>query len=178
MSDAIEVSTVVYIPPEEAYAFLEDFPRYAEYSEYLTGVTQHGDGGPGTEYDLAFEWWKLHYTARSRVTAVDPPDAIHWRIVKDIDAEGHWYVEALPESEVPDDREHASRVRLQIDFRPDSVDSDALNLPRFVSLGWVIDKVKPKIQTEAERVVRRIVTDLEGEERDVDLDIHRTPDAV
>jgi ribosome-associated toxin RatA of RatAB toxin-antitoxin module len=178
VSDAIEVSTVVYIPPEEAYAFLEDFPRYARYSKYLTDVRQHGDGGPGTEYDLVFEWWKLRYTARSRVTAVDPPSAIDWRIIKDLDAEGHWYVDPLPPEEVPAGEECATEVRMRVDFRPESANAEALNLPRFVSLGWVIDKVKPKIQEEAARVVRRIVADLEGTERDVDLDIHRTPDAV
>jgi SH3-like domain-containing protein len=176
--DAIEVSTVVYIPPSEVYAFLEDFPRYARYSKHLTDVRQHGDGGPGTEYDLVFEWWKLTYTARSRVTATDEPRAIDWRIVKDLDAEGHWYVDPLEASEVPEGESCATRVRMQVDFRPETANPEALGLPRFVSLGWVIDKVKPKVQEEAERVVRRIVEDLEGETREIDLEIHRTPDSV
>ena len=29
--DAVEVSTIVYLPPEEIYDFLIDFPRYADY---------------------------------------------------------------------------------------------------------------------------------------------------
>ena len=45
-------------------------------------------------------------------------------------------------------------------------------------MSWVIGKVKPLIQEEAERVVRRIVADIEGEDREVDLEIHSTPDSV
>lgn len=178
VSDAVEVSTVVYISPEEAYEFIVDFPRYARYSKYLSRVTQDGDGHPGTEYDLHFEWWKLSYMARSRVTGHDPPNRLDWQIIKDLDAAGQWHIEPLPESEVPEGRDHAVRVRLDIDFHPQSANTDALELPRFVNLSWVIEKVKPLVQEEAERVVRRIVADLEGERRDVDLRIHKTPDQV
>lgn len=173
--DTIEVSTVVYITPEEAYEFLVDFPGYARYSKYLERVDQHGDGSPGTEYDLHFAWWKLSYTARSRVVDVAPPERLDWQVIKDLDARGRWLVEPV---EPPADREHAVKVRLQIGFFPDSADESAIDLPRFTSLSWVIEKAKPLIQEEAERVVRRIVSDLEGEHREVDLEIHATPDSV
>lgn len=173
--DSVEVSTVVYLPPEEVYGFLIDFPRYANYSKYLRGVDRHGDGSPGTEYDLHFAWWKLTYTARSRVTDVDPPAKVDWEITKDIDAYGYWKVEEITP---PEGREHASRVRLRIEFDANSVDPSGLDLPRLVSLSWVIEKVKPLIEREAERVVERIVADIEGEPRPVDLTIHTTPDSV
>lgn len=166
--DAVEVTTTVYLPAEDVYALLVDFPRYANYSKYLTEVLTHGDGSPGTEYDLRFEWWKLSYTARSRVTDVDPPERIDWAITKDIDATGYWLAEPTAP---PDGEDEATRVTFRVDFDPSSADADAVALPRFVSLGWVIEKVKPKIKNEAERIVRRIVADLEGEERPVDLDI-------
>jgi uncharacterized membrane protein len=161
--DSVEVSTEVYLPPEEVYEFLLDFPRYARYSEHLTGVRQFGDGAPGTEYELDFSWWKLTYTARSRVTDTDSPNRIDWRVIKDIDAVGRWRVERLDDEE--------TRVTLVVEYAPGSADDDALELPRFVSLDWVVEKVKPKVRTEAERVVRRIVADLEGEPRDVTLEI-------
>jgi ribosome-associated toxin RatA of RatAB toxin-antitoxin module len=173
--DSIEASTVVYLPPEEVYEVLIDFPRYPNYSEYLTGVDRHGDGAPGTEYDLHFAWWKLTYTARSRVTSTDPPERIDWEITKDIDAHGHWAVEEI---DPPEGRKHASQVRLRIAFDADSADPTGLDLPRLVSLSWVIDKVKPIIEREAERVVERVVADIEGESRPVDLTIHTTPDSV
>ena len=171
------MSTVVYLPPEDVYEFLVDFPRYANYSKHLTEVRQRGDGGPGSEDDLVFEWWKLRYVARSRVEAVDPPDRIDWRVVKDIDAAGYWAVEEAS-GEAPPDRETASRVTFHVDFHPESVDSNALSLPPFVNLSWVIERVKPKIEAEAERVVRRIVADLEGESREVELEIHSAPDTI
>jgi hypothetical protein len=45
-------------------------------------------------------------------------------------------------------------------------------------MDWVISIAKPKIKSEATRVVRRVVADLEGEERDVELEIHSTPESV
>ena len=175
--DAVEVSTVVYLPPEEIYDFLIDFPRYADYSKYLTDVSRDGDGSPGTEYDLRFEWWKLAYTARSRVTGTTPPTRIDWAITKDVAAKGYWYVESVPE-EAPPERETASRVGLRVTFDADSVNESAIDLPRLVSLGWVVKKVIPLIEDEAERVVSRIVADLEGERREVELTIHDAPDTV
>jgi len=175
--DSVEVSTVVYLPPEEIYEFLLDFPRYAEYSEYLREVRRDGDGSPGTRYYLRFSWWKLSYTAHSEVTDVDPPHRIDWRIRKDIDARGYWEIEPEPES-APDGEDTACRVRLRIQFRPESADAGSLNLPRFVSLDWVIGKVKPKIKQEAGRVVERIVADIEGESREVDLRIETKPSSV
>lgn len=167
----------MYLPPEDVYQFLLDFPRYARYSKYLDRVEQHGDGDPGTEYDLVFSWWKLSYTARSEVTGVSPPTRIDWRIVKDIDAEGYWAVEPDPEG-VPADVETASRVRFHVAFDPGSASDGAIDLPRLVSMDWVIEKVKPLIRKEATKIVERVVEDLEGQDRDVDLEIHTGPDSV
>ncbi|WP_227354768.1 SRPBCC family protein [Haladaptatus salinisoli] len=175
--DRVELSTVVHVPPEEAYEFLIDFPGYANYSKHLKRVTRHGEGGPRTEYDIHLEWWKIGYTVRSEVTELAPPNRIDWRITKDFSAHGHWRVEEVPE-EAPEGKETASRVWLSINFDADSADSGMLDLPMFVSLGWVVNKVKPLVLKEAERVVARIVADLEGETRDVNLVIHEKPDSV
>jgi len=168
--DTIVVSTVVYEDPDEIYDVLIDFPRYAKYSEYLTAVRRlQGDGGVGTRYALDFAWWKLTYTAHSEVVDVDPPEQIDWRVIKDIAANGHWEVdqrETVPD-DAPDDVTVACDVSLRIDFDPDSADSSALNLPSLVSMGWVLKKVIPLIKNEAERVVQRAVTDVEGRRRDV-----------
>lgn len=161
--DSVQVSTAVYLPPRTVYEFLLDFPRYARYSEHLTEVRQFGDGDPGTVYELDFAWWKLSYTARSRVTDASDPERIDWRVIKDIDADGRWHVERLD-----DER---TRVTLAVEYSPESPRPGALGLPRFVSLDWLVEKVKPKVRAEAERVVRRIVADLEGEPREVDVRI-------
>ncbi len=175
--DHLELSTVIYVPPEEAYEFLVDFPGYANYSEHLTKVTHDGDGGPGTVYDIHLKWWKIRYVVRSEVTELDPPNRVDWKILKDINAHGNWRVEEVPD-EAPEGEETASRVWLSIYFDADSADSGMINLPRFVSLGWVVNKVKPIVVSEAEKVLARIVTDLEGEPRDVNLTIHSKPDSV
>lgn len=172
--EEIEVSTVVYLPPEEVYDFLVDFPRYANYSKHLHRVERDGDGSPGTDYRLTLSWWKITYTAHTRVTDVDPPNRIEWTVVRDLDATGYWAIDPAPEEARSED-EPASRVRFSVTFRPESADPTGLDLPRFVPVNRVIQKVKPVVQREAERVVRRIVADLEGEERPVDLKIHDRP---
>lgn len=173
--DSVEVSTVVYLPPAAVYEGVVDFPRYEEYSRYLERVERDGDGGPGTRYALDFAWWRLTYTAHAAVTDADPPNRLDWRVTEDVDAAGHWSVEAAPEV-APVDAETASRVRLRVGFDPDS--AGGVDLPAFVSAGWVVEKVTPLIRDEAERVVERLVADLEGERRPVELTVHATPDAV
>lgn len=169
--DRIEVRTVVYLPAEEVYDFLLDFRGYAGYSEYLRSVRQHGDGGAGTEYELEFAWWKLHYTARSKVTELEPPERIEWRLTKDLDAAGRWLVDPIETESEDAETEPKTEVGFVVEYAPGSAASGIVDLPRFVSLGWVIEKIKPKIRAEAERIVRRIVTDLEGEPREVELRI-------
>jgi uncharacterized membrane protein len=166
--ERVEVTTVVYADRERVYEFLLDFPGYADYSEHLTRVDQHGDGGTDTRYDLRFAWWKLAYTARSEVTDVDPPGRIDWRITKDIDASGHWFVESV---DPPEDEAHATEVRFLVEYDPDSASVGSIDLPRFVSLSWVVEKVKPKIRAEATNIVERVVLDLEGRRRDVELTV-------
>lgn len=166
--DEIEARTVVYASPAELYEFLVDFPGYARYSEYLDRVTQEGDGTVGTRYALRFSWWKLSYTARSEVTAVDPPARIDWRIVKDIDAKGYW---GITPTEPPDGVEEATEVVLHIEYDASSASASAVDLPKLVSMSWVIEKVKPLVRKEATRIVRRVVDDIEGEPREADVEI-------
>jgi len=159
----LSVSTVVRVPPSEAYEFLLDFPGYAAYSKHLTGVDQFGDGGPDTRYRLHFSWWKLTYTVHSEVTAVEPPHRIEWTVTKDLDASGRWRVEP---TETEDGA--GSRVTLDVEYDPSSADN-AVSLPPLVSLDWVVEKAAARVVEEGERVVERIVADLEGERRPVDL---------
>jgi len=177
--DTIVVSTVVYEEPEAIYEVLIDFPRYANYSDYLTGVDiLRGDGSVGTQYALNFAWWKLNYTAHSEVVDVEPPTQIDWRVIKDINANGQWRVdrrESLP-ANAPDDATVACDVSLRIDFDPNSADSDAVSLPRLVSMGWVLKKVIPLIKGEAEQVIQRAVTDVEGRQRDVEFTVQSESD--
>lgn len=179
--DELVVSTVVYLPPEETYDFLVDFPRYATYSEHLSDVVRRsGDGGAGTRYALRFAWWKLTYTVESEVTEVDPPNRIEWRIVENLDASGRWRVEGLDElpEDAPADATTASRVSMEVAYDPGSANENTISLPRFASLGWVVDKIRPAITSEAETVVERVVADLEGEPRSVDLAVERGPGSI
>lgn len=167
----VEVRTVVNLPAAEVYDFLLDFRAYAGYSEHLRSVRRLGDGGTGTEYELEFAWWKLHYTARSEVTELEPPERIEWRLTKDLDAAGRWLVDPIETGREDAETQPKTEVAFIVEYALGSVDDGIVELPRFVSLGWVIKKIKPKIRAEAERIVRRVVADLEGEPREVDLRI-------
>ena len=174
--ETVEVSTLVYLPPEEVYDFLVDFPRYAKYSEYLKTVDRYGDGSPGTKYDITIAWWLLEHTVRSAVTDVDHPEQIDWELVSDIVADGHWRIEPEPDS-VPDDENHATRVWLYVECDLDSVER-SVGLPSFVSMEWLIEKVAPKIEAETRETIERIVVDLEGQRREVELQIHESPEVI
>lgn len=173
----LEVATDVFVEPEPIYDLLLSFTGYADYSEHLEDVTRHGDGSPGTEYDIALSWWRLSHTVRSRVTAVDPPNAIDWRLVSDLDARGSWLIdpvaEPLGDVEPPAAEQPITRVRFVVEYDPASVDADALGLSKLVPVGTVVDKAKPKLRQEATNVVERVVEDLEGEARTVEVEVRR-----
>jgi hypothetical protein len=164
--EELEVGTDVRLPPGEVFAFLLDFPRYANYSEHLASVESFGDGSVGTDYALTFRWWKVSYTVRSRVTEIVEPERIAFDVVRGLTADGEWLVE-------PIDGGEGSHVRFLARYDASTVASDRVSLPSFVSVGWVVDRVMPFITDEAERVVERVVADLEGERRPVDLDVSR-----
>lgn len=162
--NTIEVSTPVYRSPEVVFAFLEDFTGYAKYSDHLRGVGVDGDGGEGTRYRLRFGWWKLTYDAYTRVTNVDEPHLLEWEVIKDIDAHGQWIVE-------PADDGSASEVRFVVSYDPSSVSAGMLDIPALVPLDRIVKKAVGLIEAEGRRVVERVVEDLEGEKRSVDLSV-------
>ncbi|RKD95360.1 SRPBCC family protein [Halopiger aswanensis] len=178
--DRILLSTVAYRPPEEVFPYVRSFTDYPRYTEHLKEVTVHGDGGVDSVYDLRLAWWKLSYTARSKVTDISAPESLEWRLINDIDARGEWRVEAEPEALPADtdtDAETASRIYFEAVYDPHSANENALSLPRFVSLDWVIEKVEPRLLSEAEEVVERLVADIEQRStpRDVELTVHEVP---
>ncbi|RQG99036.1 SRPBCC family protein [Natrarchaeobius oligotrophus] len=172
--DRILLSTVAYRSPEEVFPYVRSFTDYPRYTEHLEDVRVRGDGGVGSIYDLHLAWWKLSYTANSKVTDVSPPESLEWRLVNDVDARGEWRVESEPEA-APADHETASRIYFDAVYDPYSADRSAISLPRFVSLDWVVDRVRPRLLSEAETVVERLVADIEGDRRPVELTIHEMP---
>lgn len=183
--DRILVSTVVYRDPEEIFPYLESFTDYPRYSDHLkevrpvdvprtAGPTPQADGSGGPVYDLRLAWWKLEYTARSEVTDVSAPTSLEWRLCKDVDARGEWRIEPEPES-APEGEEAASRLYFDAVYDPHSADESAISLPRFVSMKWVVRKLEPRLLAEAKRVVTRLVEDIEGRSRPVELTLHERP---
>jgi len=178
--ERLVVDTVVYRPVEEVFGFLEEFPGYANYSEYLERVDVLDAGeGERARYALRFSWWKLDYTARSAVTETAENERIEWSILGDFDARGRWLV---AERDLPDDApewaETATAVRFAVEYAPETAHSGLVDLPRLVSLDWVIEKAKPIVEREARTVVERAAADLEGRERTVDLTVRTGDDAA
>ncbi|THE62980.1 SRPBCC family protein [Salinadaptatus halalkaliphilus] len=172
--DRILLSTVAYRSPEEVFPYVRSFTDYPRYATHLKDVRVDGDGGVGSVYDLQLAWWKLSYTARSRVVDISAPDSLEWQLVNDLDARGEWRVEPEPDA-APPDWETASRIYFEAVYDPHSADADAISLPRFVSIDRIVDKVRPRLLEEAERVVERLVADIEGDHRSVNLRVHEVP---
>lgn len=168
----IDVGTLVHLPPEPVYEFLVDCPRYGDYSEYLEEIDQQGDGLAGTKYDITVSWWLLRQTVRSEVTRLDPPERIEWQVTDPVDAHGAWRLDPAPDR-APPGVETATDVTFEVRYDPDSVGEGALDLPPFVSVEAVLERVRPILQREAETVVERVVEDLEGSHRPVDLEVER-----
>lgn len=177
--ERLAVETVVYRPVAEVYEFLADFPGYANYSEYLERVEELDPGtGESARYALQFAWWKLQYTARSAVTDTVENERIEWELLGDFDAGGRWLVaeRSLPD-DAPDWAETATAVRFEVSYAPETAHSGLVDLPSLVSLDWVVEKVKPLIESEARTVVERAAADLEGRTRSVALTVETGAEA-
>lgn len=172
--DRILLSTLVYRSPEEVFPYVRSFTEYPRYTSVLDSVEVRGDGGAGSVYDLHLSWWKLSYTARSEVVDVTEPTSLAWELVKDVDARGEWRVEPEPES-APEGVETASRIYFEALYDPHSADRNAVSLPRFVSLNRVIRLVRPKLLEAARGLVGRLVAEIEGQSREVELVVHEAP---
>lgn len=165
---------MVHRPAAVVFDALSDLRRYEDYSDHLVEVERRGDGGVGTEYTLRFAWWLVTYTVRSRVTDVDRPARLDFEVIEGIAAAGSWYVEPVSASGGDDDADDdaaAVRVRFVVEYDPDTVAGSALRLPGLVSLPWVVERVAPLVEREAAGVVERVVQDLEGSRRSVDLEV-------
>jgi len=209
--DEVDISTVVQVPPSEAYDFLLDFPGYAAYTDHLDDVRRDGDGGVGTAYEFVLSYWVISYTARSRVTDVDPPNRIDWVLEDAFDAQGAWFVEPVdaeeaaeaaavdpadvrqsgdterevaeaersvdPDGECTADGEApAARIRLRATFDRESITDAGMGIPRFISATSVFQKVAPVAKSEAKTILARIVADLEGEPRPIEVTVSERPD--
>lgn len=133
---------------------------YSQYSPHLDEIRQYGDGGPGTDYEIVVSWWRLSYTSATTVTVTEPSERVDWRTTQGLKARGYWDTEPLPDKRAPPGHDHATPVRLRIQFDPDT-------------LGSV-----PLVVEESERIVAGMVADLEGEHRDVAIEVHRGPESV
>ncbi len=165
--DSLTASTVVYRPAEPIYEFLVDFPRYAEYSDYLRSVRSSGERGVGAGYELRFGWRMVEYSVRSRVTDVDPPRGIKFEITSGIRADGEWQIEPLDSADEP-----TCEVTFIVRYEPESIMEEHIDAPRLISLDWIIKRVQPLIEAEAREITSRVVADLEDEPRDVELRVH------
>lgn len=175
--DRILLSTLVHRDPEPIFETISSFGNYPSYTSVLDSVSGTGDGSAGTTYDLHLSWWKLSYTARSEVTEVEEPSRLAWRLRSDIDAAGEWRIKPEPGS-APTDEATASRLFFDVAYDPHSADPSALSLPRFVSLDRVIGRVRPRLLEEVEEIVQRLVADIEGSARPIDLIVHEAPGDV
>lgn len=168
------MSTVTYISPQEAFDFLVDFPSYQNYTEYLDGVERFGDGTAGTQYHINLSWWKFTYTTKTRVVELTEPERVKWQVIKDVDAHGSWQItDVSNEVEIPDEHSNATRVTLRINYDRSSVGPGIIDLPPFLSLDRVIEKAKGVVVDEGEKVVQRMVADLEGSPRPVEIKVEK-----
>lgn len=195
---SLAVVTTLHAAPDAVFDVLADFESYPQYTEYLTAASRLEAGDPddvGALFGMRFSWWRITYTARSRVTAVERPARIEWELVGGPTATGVWRVEPVePERESADghgddggaDDRHAdapddagdppptapsSRVVCAIRYDPTSVSAGDLGLPRLVSLDWVVEKARPLVEEEAVGVLERVARDIEGEPRAVDVSV-------
>lgn len=168
----LALATDVYVPPERAYEFLLDFPNYPRYTDVLEEVRRDGSGDVGTEYHFDVAWWRISRTVRSRVTGLEPPRRIEWRLLGDLAVQGRWHVDP-PTGE--DSVDAPTRVRLTAEYDPAGSRLAGIGGSALLSSTRVRRTLAKRLRGDAESLLERIVADLEGSPRPVDLEVLEWP---
>ena len=91
------------------------------------------------------------------------------------DGDRHSSDDPRPDDTLPAGVETGTRLWFTVEYDPRTANRRILDLPRFLSVDRVIDRIKPRLYDEAEGVVRRLVATVEGTERPVELIVHEAP---
>ena len=91
------------------------------------------------------------------------------------DGDRHSSDDPRPDDTLPAGVETGTRLWFTVEYDPGTANRRILDLPRFLSVDRVIDRIKPRLYDEAEGVVRRLVATVEGTERPVELIVHEAP---
>ena len=168
----IEVWADASVDPVVAYEYLLDFTNYAEYCRYVNGVDVDSDGssaeaapptGAGTTYTIRLGWWRISVDLRAEVSQVEHPRTIQWRVLSDVDAHGRWEVHP------PDSADGPVGLRFVASYDSAALERTNLDLPRFVPMARVIDKLMPLMMETGCDVLEQIVWDLEATRRSVNV---------
>lgn len=161
---AVDVTRPVDRAPNSVFDYLLDFPAYGDYARPFSEITRM-TGGPsagaeGVRYEVTAGWKGINGTVGTEVTAIERPERIAWRVTDNDVARGAWHV--LPGTAATS-AERATRIELSIRFDPAAIGDTVDSLPGVVPLEAVLGRLQPTIEAEAERVLERIVADLEAE---------------
>jgi len=169
----LSLATDVHVPPERAYEFLLDFPNYPRYTDVLEEVRREGSGDVGTEYHFDVAWWRISRTVRSRVTGLEPPRRIEWRLLGDLAVQGRWRVDP-PAADGASDA--PTRVHLIAEYDPAGSRLAGIGGAALLSSSRVRRTLATRLRADAESLLERIVADLEGSPRPVDLEVLEWPE--
>ena len=168
--ERVVLQTVIHAPPSAIYPVLANFERYPRYATHLEWVEPRGEGPAGPQYDLHLSWWRISHTTRSEIVERDPPHRLGWRLTRDVEARGAWELEERPEL-APADAETATRVTFEGRADPTTAETGNLSLPGLLPMDVVIAKARPIVKREVRETVRRLVADVEGHPREVELSL-------
>lgn len=171
----IEVTAEAAVEPVAAYEYLLDFTNYADFCRYVDRVTVETDenvfdgdqqqAGPGTKYRIRLGWWRLSVNLRAEISQVDRPEAIKWQVLSDVDAHGRWEVQPS------DSNEEHSQIRFIASYDAAALSRSTFDLPPFVPMARVIDRLMPLMKESGRNVFEQIVWDLEGSQRPVEVTV-------
>lgn len=168
MTETLRADATIHAPPGAVYGLLRDVEGYGAYADHVSDVTRRE--GTLETYEITLSWWILSYTIGLRVTDAEPPRRIEWRLVEGGDARGAWELERTTVDDPAVDT--ATDVSLIVRYDPDSADVASLSLPPFVPVSAVVERARPAVEREAERVLARVIADVEDEPRQASLSVH------
>lgn len=149
---------------EQVFDSITDYKRIDSYTDAIR-IAGRGSGvGTRVYFNLQKDVLDIptNYTVKIEFIEYNRPELIRWEIVGDINANGS--IELVEDSDYTD---------IIFDFKLNIKETNvgALPAPNVADTSQILEYIYPRIYEQASLIIKGIVEDVEGQSRDVDVEI-------
>lgn len=149
---------------EQVFDSITDYRKIDSYTDDIRIAGRGRGEGTRVYFKLSKDVLNIptNYTTKIEFVEYNPPDQIEWKIIGDIDAKGSIRL-----------TENSGHTDLILDFslNLEKTDIGSLPAPDVADASQILEYIYPQVYEQASSIIKGVVTDIEGEPRDVNIEV-------